>query len=257
MKEANDNLAVRCRPGFLREMLGNTGVKRALKTYLQTTAFPKSLLIHGPTGSGKTTMARILAMTINCKHRDEGVNPCGHCESCKTPLVDHDSILEINCTVRRKLDDMVKLIGVSILAPRHHYRVFILDELQGATPEAIIALLKPLEEPPPLTIWLLCTSELGKVPKPISGRCVQLALTYPPPLALIRRLREIARIEFGQTMARLLGPYLRKIVEACGGQPRTAIELMGLVGTALTGNPKALRDPRVIERTVQGFLGLP
>lgn len=254
MERANHNLPVRYRPMLLREIIGNTRVKRALEAYLQTTAFPKSLLLHGPTGSGKTTTARILASTINCKHPDEGVNPCGHCASCKTTLVDHDSILEINCTVRRKLDDMVKLIGVSILAPRHHYRVFILDELQGATPEALNALLKPLEEPPPRTIWILCTSELGKVPKPIAGRCVQLALTYPPPLALKTRLRQIARKEFGPEVARLLRPYLLDIVEQCEDQPRSAIELMGVVGTALAGEPEALRDQRLAKKIAESFL---
>jgi DNA polymerase-3 subunit gamma/tau len=100
------------------------------------------------------------------------------------PLLDHSSIHEVNCTVRRRLDDMLRLIRISGLVPRHKFGIFILDEIQGATPEAINALLKPLEEPPPRTCWILCTSELGKVPKPIAGRCVQLTLTYPPPKAL-------------------------------------------------------------------------
>lgn len=254
MERENHNLPVRYRPMLLREIIGNTQVKRVLKAYLQTTAFPKSLLLHGPTGSGKTTTARILARTLNCEHADNGVKPCGQCSSCKSALGNHKSIQEINGTVRRRLDDMLHLIRLSHLVPAHKFRVFILDELQGATPEALNALLKPLEEPPPRTYWILCTSEPGKVPKPIAGRCVQLGLTYPPPAALKNRLREIARKEFGPVVSRLLRPYLLGIVEQCGDQPRSAIELMGVVGTALSGDPKAMCDQVLAKRIVESYL---
>jgi DNA polymerase III delta prime subunit len=156
--------------------------------------------------------------------------------------------------VKRKLDDMLHLIRISVLVPRHKYRIFILDEIQGATPEAINALLKHLEEPHPRTIWMLCTSEPIKVPKPIAGRCVQLTLTYPLPMALMKKLMSIARKEFGQEIARLLRPYLLDIIEQCEDQPRAAIELMGVVGTALAGDQKALRDRRLVEKIVESFL---
>lgn len=197
-------------------------------------------MLSGPTGRGKTTTGRIYARNLNCDNPGKGLTPCGRCPCCKMALENHLSIHEVNCTVRRRLDDMIHLIRISRLAPRHKYRIFILDEIQGATPEAINSLLKPLEEPPPRTYWILCTSEPGRVPKPIAGRCVQLALTYPTPVALKKRLRQIARQEFGPEVARLLRPYLLDIVEQCEGQPRAAIELMGVVGTAIAGDPKAL-----------------
>ena len=128
-----ENLAVRYRPKRLADLLGNKQVKRALRAYLQKGAFPKSTLIYGPTGSGKTTLARIAAKALNCQNPDNGFNPCEKCYSCTSSLEWHGSIWEINCTVRRKLDDMRQAIQVSLLYPLHKCRVLILDEVQGAS----------------------------------------------------------------------------------------------------------------------------
>jgi DNA polymerase-3 subunit gamma/tau len=255
MKKTAENLAVRYRPYNLNDMIGNASVIGAIKAILRTNYYPTASIFYGLTGSGKTTIDRIIARTLNCDCPVLGYLPCGRCKSCTTPLIDHSSIMEINCTVHGKIDPMVKLIGVSILAPRHNHRVFILDELQGASREAINALLKPLEEPPPLTVWVLCTSEFGKIPKPIAGRCMQFALTYPSPQVLHKRLRKIARSEFDPAVAQVLAPYLPVIIEACGCQPRAAIERMGLVGMAIAGNPKAQKNPRLAEKIMQALLG--
>jgi DNA polymerase III subunit gamma/tau len=254
MEKLDYNLPSRHRPTNGEELLGNDGMKRVFNAYLQNIYRPKSVMLSGCTGSGKTSMGRIYARTLNCDDPGNGLTPCGRCSCCKLPLENHPSIVEVNCTVRRRLDDMLQLIRISRLVPRHKYRIFILDEIQGATPEAINALLKPLEEPPPRTYWILCTSEPNKVPKPIAGRCVQLALTYPPPTALKNRLRQIARKEFGRDVTRLLRPYLIEIVEHCEGQPRAAIELMGVVGTALSGDQKALSDQMLAKKIVESFL---
>jgi DNA polymerase-3 subunit gamma/tau len=254
VEKANHNLPVRYRPDGAEAILGNSSIKHALKGWLLNNSFPRSLLLYGETGCGKTTTARILSRLLNCDDPGNGFTPCGCCPSCRLALENHPSIHEVNCTVRRRLDDMLHLIRISGLVPRHKHRVFILDEIQGATQEAINALLKPLEEPPPRTMWILCTSEPGKVPKPITGRCVQLGLAYPSPIALKNWLRQIAREEFGPDVARLLRPYLVDIVDQCEGQPRSAIELMGLVGTALTGDQNALSDQVLAKRIVESFL---
>jgi DNA polymerase-3 subunit gamma/tau len=254
MEEFNHNLPARCRPTSLDELLGNEGVKSILRAYSQQNNRPQSIMLSGPTGGGKTTTARIYARTLNCELLTEGLNPCAQCPSCKMPLQGYGSIIEVNCTVRRGLDDMKQLIRLSNLAPPKKYRIFIMDEIQGATQEAVNALLKPLEEPPLRTYWILVTSEPGKVSKTIAGRCVQLALTYPSPAALRSRLGKIARKEFGPVVPRLLRPYLMDIVEKCGDQPRAAIELMGVVGMALSGDPKALRDQQLVKKIVESFL---
>lgn len=256
MEKANHNLPVHNRPDGIGAILGNSQIKKALKGWLLTNSFPGSMLLHGGTGSGKTTAARIIARLLNCNDPGNGLTPCGRCPCCKSPLENHRSIHEVNCTVRGKLDDMIQLLRLSWLVPRHKYRVFILDVVHGASHAALNALLKPLEEPPPRTVWILCTSEFGKVPKAIAGSCVQFALTYPSPVALKNRLRRIARSEFEPTVARLLQPYLADIIGVCGNQPRAAIELMGVVGTALTGDPKAQNNPRLAKRIMEGFLGL-
>jgi hypothetical protein len=80
-----------------------------------------------------------------------------------------------------------------------------------------------------------------------------LALTYPPSGTLRKRLREIAREEFGAEVARLLWPYWVDIIEQCEGQPRAAIELMGVVGTALAGDPKALSDQMIAKKIIESF----
>ncbi|MFA4902255.1 MAG: AAA family ATPase [Desulfobaccales bacterium] len=254
MEELNYNLPACYRPNNFDELLGNEGVKRVLKAYQKNPNRPKSIMLSGPTGGGKTTTGRIYARTLNCSQLTEGFNPCGQCPSCQMPLQGCGSIIEVNCTMRRGLDDMRQLIRVSNLTPRQNFRILILDEIQGATSEAHNALLKPLEEPPALTYWILCTSEPNKVPKAIAGRCVQLALTYPPPAALQNRLREIARKDFGRDIARLLRPYLLDIIDQCDGQPRASIELMGVLGTALSVDKKALSNQLLAKQIVESFL---
>jgi DNA polymerase III subunit gamma/tau len=258
--EVSDNIAVRYRPKSLNEIIGNIQVKKILKGYFQKGNLPKSLMFIGPTGSGKTTIVRIIAKTINCEQPGDDHSPCRKCSSCIKEirgLSGHLSIHEVDCTTNGKLDDMRQLIHMSILSPRHKYRVFILDEFQSATREAQKALLKSLEEPPPLTMWILGTSEPDNVLEAIIGRCITLNMKYPSAHVVSKRLKEIAESEFEPPLAKFLFPYLKKIAKICECQPRKSIELLDKIAMALLGSKKALKDTDSAERVMKGFLGSP
>lgn len=130
----SDSLAVKYRPTKLEEVIGNTQAKAIIQGMLNNHRFPKSLLIHGSHGKGKTTLARLIARYLNC----ETQNACGTCSSCVLGLNNPD-VIELNMADTRKIDDVRGLIEKSKFSPRFKHRVFILDELhQCLTSDSLI-----------------------------------------------------------------------------------------------------------------------
>jgi DNA polymerase III subunit gamma/tau len=231
------NLAVRCRPWTLDEMAGNQDVKDTIHGYPEED-FPRSIMLIGDTGSGKTTLARIIAYSINCKNPIGPYQPCGGCNSCRImDLSSHPSIKEVNATDNRTLHDMRNTIEISKLAPRDKCQVIILDELQGATKAALSALLKPLEEAYKKLVWILCASEVKKDLQPILGRCVEFHMQYPSPGELKDLLASIGKREFDNETWRKLKSHLNDICFSCENQPRKSIERMGQLAMRLRANP--------------------
>ena len=254
--EVRDNLPVRYRPRNLDEVIGNIPVKRVLRGYLQTGTLPTALMFIGRTGSGKTTLAEILALTVNCNNPRSDHSPCGECASCKIPIGEnHPCIHLVDCTVKG-VNDIKEIIKISNLAPPFNCRVNILDEIQDAK-YAQKALLKPLEKSPPRTMWILCTTEPDHILEALIGRCVQLNLKYPSAYVMSKRLKAIAKSEFEPPLAKILFPYLKKIAKIWECQPRKSIELMEEIAMALLGSKKALKDPDSAERIIRGFIGKP
>ena len=122
---------------------------------------------------------------------------------------------------------------------------------------AVSALLKPLEDSPPSTVWILCTSDPEKLPETIIGRCKQFFMLYPKPKALRMRLRVIAKREFEKGVVDLMASHFLRIAEISDCKPRKAIELLEEIGVALSANKRALKDHDVAEKIIRESLGSP
>ena len=130
-----ESLAVRYRPKSLKDLLGQDHIAKQVLGMFKSGKMPASVMLHGPTGLGKTTVARIIARMINCsaEERDASFAPCGECPSCK--MTDHPDVLELNAADSRGIDDVRSLIQQSKNMPQMgKKRIFILDEcLPGDT----------------------------------------------------------------------------------------------------------------------------
>ena len=160
------------RPGDFASVVGQTHVTQSLKNAIQKNRIGQSYLFSGPRGVGKTTIARILVKSLNCK-QGPTVSPCGSCPYC-TAIVENRSLdyVEIDGASNRGIDQVREINeSLNYTSPHGNYRVFVIDEVHMLTIEAFNALLKSLEEPPPKVIFVFCTTEPHKVPATIRSRC--------------------------------------------------------------------------------------
>ena len=168
--KSRESFAVKYRPRLLSDLLGQDHITKQISGMFAKQELVQTLLFTGPSGSGKTTLARLLARYANCLDLNiKKMRPCGTCASC-TRKVTPDTH-EMNMAESRGIDDVRDLISKASYAPQTNLRIFILDEMHMITPQAQQALLKPLEEPPPSTVWILCTTNPEKFPETIIQRC--------------------------------------------------------------------------------------
>ena len=164
----------RFRPETFDEILGQEHVVRVLKNQIKDNKLGHAYLFSGTRGTGKTTMARILAKGAGCLS-DVGERPCGICDNCKSikdgTCVD---VIEIDAASNNSVDD-VRALRESIIYPPSTCRkkVFIIDEVHMFSTQAFNALLKTLEEPPEYIMFILCTTEPSKLPATILSRCLR------------------------------------------------------------------------------------
>ncbi|MEA2089015.1 MAG: DNA polymerase III subunit gamma/tau [Patescibacteria group bacterium] len=163
------------RPGFFSEVVGQEHIKKILTQEIKKDKVAHSFLFVGPRGIGKTTLARILAKSLNCEKRKAGeFEPCNKCASCKSINAGSDlDIIEIDAASHTGVDNVREnIISVSRTAPAlNKHKVFIIDEAHMLSTSAFNALLKTLEEPPKNIIFILATTEIQKVPLTIISRC--------------------------------------------------------------------------------------
>ncbi|MFA5766984.1 MAG: DNA polymerase III subunit gamma/tau, partial [Candidatus Paceibacterota bacterium] len=154
------------RPKTFSEVVGQEHVVRTL-----TNAIPSGLISHaylfaGPRGCGKTTIARLLAKSLNCENRKEGqAEPCNKCSSCLDMNGNRAiDLIEIDAASNRGIDDIRELReGIRFAPTKSKYKIFIIDESHQLSKDAANALLKTLEEPPSHAIFILATTELHKM----------------------------------------------------------------------------------------------
>lgn len=160
------------RPQRFDEVIGQDKTKTTLKNAYLMKRLGHAYLFSGSHGIGKTTLARIFAKVLNCDHPVDG-EPCNECPSCKEIRGGHSlDVIEIDGASNRGIDDIRQINeSVSFAAKAGKYKIYILDEVHMLTKEAFNALLKTLEDPPPMVKFLFATTEPHKIPSTILSRC--------------------------------------------------------------------------------------
>jgi len=190
-------LARKWRPKRFADMVGQGHVLRALANALDNDRVHHAFLFTGTRGVGKTTIARILAKSLNCETAGVSSNPCGQCAACRE--IDEGrfvDLIEVDAASRTKVDDTREMLDNVQYAPtRGRYKVYLIDEVHMLSNHSFNALLKTLEEPPPHVKFLLATTDPQKLPVTVLSRCLQFSLKRLPATLIGERLKTIAEAE--------------------------------------------------------------
>ncbi len=217
------------RPNNFSEVLGQNHIKITLQNEILANQLGHAYLFCGPRAVGKTTTARILAKTINCLNRKEGdFEPCDKCENCLSIKKGNNlDVLEIDAASNTGVDNVREnIISFSRIAPSNgKYKVFIIDEVHMLSPQAFNALLKIMEEPPSYVVFILCTTEIHKVPGTIISRCERFDFKKISLSETITKLSQIASAE----KISVDKEVLEAIAKKSGGYMRDAESLFGQI----------------------------
>src|SRR5688572_352494 len=216
-------LARKWRPRSFAELVGQEHVRQALVNALDSGRVHHAFLFTGTRGVGKTTIARILARSLNCE-RGVSSTPCGECGACRE--IDEGrfvDLIEVDAASRTKVDDTRDLLdNVQFLPTRGRYKVYLIDEVHMLSAHSFNALLKTLEEPPPHVKFLLATTDPQKLPVTVLSRCLQFNLKRLPAALIAARLAHILAAE----KVAFEPPAVELLARAADGSLRDALSLL-------------------------------
>jgi len=218
-------LARKYRPQKFSDVIGQDHVTRTLKNAIEQDRIAHGYIFSGHRGIGKTTVARILAMALNCRSQARPVpEPCGICESCTEIRAGGSvDVIEIDAATNRGIDEIRELREAARYLPaRDRFKIYILDEAHQITDAAFNALLKTLEEPPAHVIFMLATTQPEDIPQTIRSRCQHFSFRAVKFTDILGQLREIA----GRENIPADEDALALLAEAGDGSLRDALSIL-------------------------------
>ncbi len=218
-------LARKYRPQKFSEVIGQEHVTRTLKNALEQGRTAHGYIFSGHRGIGKTTVARILAMALNCRSSDKPVTePCGICESCTEIRAGNAvDVIEIDAATNRGIDEIRELREAARYRPaRDRFKIYILDEAHQITDAAFNALLKTLEEPPGHVVFMLATTQPEDIPQTIRSRCQHFSFRAVRFEQILDQLRDL----IGREKIEADEDALALVAEAGDGSVRDALSIL-------------------------------
>lgn len=211
------------RPDNFKDVKGQEHIVTTLKNQIMAERIGHAYLFCGTRGTGKTTLAKLLAKTVNCENPQEG-NPCGVCPSCKAIAAGASmNVIEIDAASNNGVDNIRQIVEeVSYSPAEGKYKVYIIDEAHMITNAAFNALLKTLEEPPSYVIFIFATTEVQSIPITILSRCQRYDFKRITIQTIVDRLQELMAIEQMEVEEKAL----RYIAKTADGSMRDALSLL-------------------------------
>ena len=225
-------LALKYRPQIFKDLIGQEVIAETIYNSIKFNKSANAYLFTGIRGVGKTTIARIVAKSLNCENGVDNLckdNFCVHCESIINS--NHIDVLEMDAASKTGVDDVRDLIEFSRYGPTSaKYKIFIIDEVHMLSKQAFNALLKTLEEPPDYLKFIFATTEIKKIPVTVVSRCQRFDLSRIKNEKLFQYIKKIATKEKGK----VTDDAIKLIVKISEGSVRDALSLLdrGLVSNS-------------------------
>ena len=218
-------LARKYRPQTFADLIGQDILVQILTNAITTNKIANAYLLTGVRGVGKTTTARLIAMSLNCQNKKQDTcEPCGNCESCNSIKLDHNlDVIEMDAASKTGVDDVREIIdNVKYKPINNEYKIFIIDEVHMLSKSAFNALLKTLEEPPEHVKFIFATTEAKKIPVTILSRCQRFDLKRVESLKLSLHLKKISELE----KVKIDDGAIALLVRAGDGSVRDSLSLL-------------------------------
>ena len=240
-------LARKYRPQKFSEVIGQEHVTRTLKNAIEQERIAHGYIFSGHRGIGKTTVARILAMALNCRSSEKPVpEPCGVCDSCTEIRAGNAvDVIEIDAATNRGIDEIRELREAARYRPaRDRFKIYILDEAHQITDAAFNALLKTLEEPPGHVVFMLATTQPEDIPQTIRSRCQHFSFRAVKFEQIVEQLRDLC----GRENIPADEDALALLAEAGDGSMRDALSILD--------QAIASRDGKLSAESVRQLIGV-